>query len=280
MIILLAVFLNLSTSFNKLANLNKIHYIKKQDRKTKSALEVGIRMKRLFKILKPYLIVSGILCNLFFFWMISNLPFFFDRLLIQSDEPIEGEAIVCIGGGLTGNNLPLDAGWQRIYTSVQLYFDGYAPKIVFTGGGTAKITEAEVYAEAAQWLGCPKEVMYFDPEPSSTAEHPLNILVAKRFNINHQTPINIVTSPLHSKRTALCFKKNGFTNFNVITHHTSIRKDPNIVRNLKTSRFESYRASDKKYNDIFMKLRNRTNYFFQAMREMAAIVVYKIKGFV
>ena len=237
-------------------------------------------MKRLLKILKPYLIVSGILCNLFFFWMISDLPFFFDRLLIQSDKPIEGEAIICIAGGLTGNNLPLDVGWQRIYTSVQLYFDEYAPKIIFTGGGTSRITEAEVYAEAAQWLGCPEGVMYFDPEPSRTADHPLNILNNERFNINRSTPLNIVTSTLHSKRTALCFKKNGFSNFHVITSHTSNRKDPNIVRNLKTSRFESYRASDKKYNDIFMKLRNRTNYFFQAMREMAAIFLYKIKGYV
>ena len=36
-------------------------------------------MKKLLKILKPYLIVTGILSNLFLFWMISNLPFFFDR---------------------------------------------------------------------------------------------------------------------------------------------------------------------------------------------------------
>lgn len=235
-------------------------------------------MKRLFKILKPYLIVTGILANLFFFWMISGLPFVFDRLLIQSDEPIEGEAIICIAGGLTGNNFPLDVGWQRIYTSVQLYFDDYAPKIIFSGGGTEKITEAEVYAEAAQWLGCPEDVMYFDLGPSSTAEHPQYILDNERFNINRSTPINIVTSALHSKRTALCFKKNGFTNFRVITHHTSSQKDPNIVRNLKTSRFESYQASDKKYNDIFMKLRYRTTYFFQAMREMAAIILYRIKG--
>ena len=101
----------------------------------------------------------------------------------------------------------------------------------------------------------------------------------KHFNINRSTPINIVTSALHSKRTAMCFKKNGFTNFHVIIHHTSGRKDPDIARNLMTSRFEGFRPSDKKYNDIFMKLRNRTNYFFNALREMAAIFLYKIKGF-
>jgi uncharacterized SAM-binding protein YcdF (DUF218 family) len=235
-------------------------------------------MKRLLKILKPYLIVTGILFNLSLVWMISDLPFFFDRMLIQSEEPAPGEAIICIAGGITGNNLPLNVGWQRIYTAVQLYFDGYAPKIIFTGGGTSKITEAEVYAEAAHWLGCPKDVMYFDPEPSSTAEHPIHILNNSHFNINRNSPINIVTSTLHSKRTALCFKKGGFTRFRIVTHHTSVKKDPNIVRNLKVSQFESYRPSGKKYNDIFMKFRSRSEYFFRALREMAAIIWYKIKG--
>ena len=114
--------------------------------------------------------------NVFVFWMVLRLPIFFDQLLIKSEKAISGEAIVCIAGGMAGNNLPSEAGWHRIYTAVQLYFDGYAPKIIFTGGGTAKTTEAEVYAEVAQWLGCPEEAMIFDPNPHSTAEHPLNIL--------------------------------------------------------------------------------------------------------
>jgi len=51
--------------------------------------------------------------------------------------------------------MPTEDGWQRIYTSVQVYLDGYAPKIVFSGGGTEKLTEAEVYAKAASWIGGP-----------------------------------------------------------------------------------------------------------------------------
>ena len=64
-------------------------------------------------------------------------------------------AIVCIAGGMSGQNLPLEDGWERVYTAVQLQADGFGPTIVFSGGGTAQISEAEVYAEAARWLGAP-----------------------------------------------------------------------------------------------------------------------------
>lgn len=235
---------------------------------------------RIGKVVKIYLIVAGIVFNIFIFWMVLRLPIFFDRFLIESEKPIPGEAIVCIAGGLAGNNLPSEAGWHRIYTAVQLYFDGYAPKIIFTGGGTAKTTEAEVYAEAAQWLGCPEEAMIFDPNPSSTAEHPLNILKNEHLDIDKNTTLNIVTSALHSRRTAMCFKKNGFTNFRIVTHHSSKKPDPTIVRSLKTSRFETFRPSKKRYDDIFMRLRRRTSYFFRALRELAAIGWYKVKGYV
>ena len=237
-------------------------------------------INKIKKVIKIYLLVAGIGFNIFIFWLAADLPIFIDIFLIKSEEPIVGEAIVCISGGMGGNNLPTEQGWQRIYTTAQLYFDGYASKIIFTGGGTAKTTEAEVYAEAAHWFGCPEEAMVFDPYPSSTAEHPLNILKNDLLDINRHSSLNIVTSALHSKRTAMCFKKNGFTNFRIITYYTSKKLDPRIVRSLRISRFETFQPSKKKYNDIFMRLRQRTSYFFTALRELAAISWYKIKGYV
>ncbi len=211
--------------------------------------------------------------------MILDLPIFFDRSLIKSEKPILAEAIICIAGGTTSNNLPTVQGWNRIYTAVQLYFDNYASKVIFTGAGGVKITEAEIYAEAALWLGCPEEAIVFCPKANSTAEHPLNILKIKNLNINRHSALNIVTSDLHSRRTEMCFKKRGFTTFQMITYYSSKKTDPAIVRNLKASRFKSFRPSNKKYNDIFMRLKKRTSYFFAALREVAAIGWYKIKGY-
>lgn len=83
-----------------------------------------------------------------------------------------------------------------LLAAVQLHFDGYAPKIIFTGKRTANITKADVYTAAAQWLGCLEEVMVFDPNPSRTAEHPLNILKNERLNIEQDSALNIVISAL------------------------------------------------------------------------------------
>ncbi len=237
-------------------------------------------MMQFKKIAKAYLIITGIIFNVFVVWMVAKLPLCFDQFLIKSEKPISGEAIVCIAGGMTGNNLPTEQGWQRIYTAVQLYFDGYAPKIIFTGGGTAKTTEAEVYAEVAQWFGCPEEAIVFDPTPHGTSEHPINILKNEHLDIDKNSALDIVTSALHSRRTAMCFKKNGFTNFRMITYYSSKKPDPTIVRSLRASRFDTFRPSKKKYDDIFMRLRRRTSYFFDALREVAAIVLYKVKGYV
>lgn len=48
---------------------------------------------------------------------------------------------------------------QRIYTSVQLHADGFAPIVIFTGRGNAKVSEAEIYADAAEWLGLPGDAI-------------------------------------------------------------------------------------------------------------------------
>jgi len=237
-------------------------------------------MGRIKKTLKIYFIVTGLGFNLFFVWMAADLPIFFDRFLQVREPPVRGHAIVCIAGGISRHNLPTAEGWDRIYTSVQLYFDGYAPIVIFTGGGVGDITEAEVYAEAAQWLGCPESAIVLCPKSDSTHQHPENVLRVEGNHMDLTAPLNIVTSSLHSKRTWMCFKRAGFENIRMVTRYTSRLGDESIVRELRTSQFEGYLPSDKKYNDIFMKVNRNISYFFKASRELAAIFYYKLKGYV
>lgn len=237
--------------------------------------------RKLIKIFRSYFIFSGILFNLFFIWMAAGWPIYFDRFLIISDKPQPANYIICLTAGLGANNLPTDDGWGRIYTAAQLFFDGYAPKILFTGGGAEKVSEAEVYAEVARWFGCPEEAMEYEVGAGSTADHPKFLLELKSINISKATPLLIVTSPLHSRRTALCFRKQGFSSFRVIANYRATKiSDPMKVRELRVSQFASYKPSGKIYGDIFFKLRWRTSYFFAALREIFALLGYKIKGYI
>jgi uncharacterized SAM-binding protein YcdF (DUF218 family) len=235
-------------------------------------------MKIAMKTLKVYLIAAGVAANLFLIWMAAGWPIFFDRWLNISAPPAAAAFIICPTGGLSGSNLPTDVGWHRIYTAVQLYLDGFGKKIIFTGGGVGKVTESEIYAEAAGWLGCPDEARVFQPGATSTAEHPTRLLHIEGLGITRETVLNIVTSDIHSRRLALCFKKAGFKNFRVVTSYVARKAGPYLARELRVSRFVAHRPSGKRYDDVFNRLRWRSSYFFEALREVAAISVYKLKG--
>ena len=244
------------------------------------------------KTVKTILWIAGGLGTVFALWMVLGFPIFFDRLCIVSQDPADSDCIVCVGAGLTSGNLPTDDGWGRIYTAVQLYLDGYGRKIVFTGGGSARISEAEVYAEAARWLGMAETDALLDPGPNQTSEHPRNIQAIPGAGITPSTPLNIVTSELHSKRTALCFKKAGFSSFRLVTGYTatgsriaegrvvSRPEAAQFLRSERTSSLPGFRQSGKVYRDIFMRMRARSWRFFTALREIAALAAYKIKGYI
>jgi uncharacterized SAM-binding protein YcdF (DUF218 family) len=251
--------------------------------------KAGSFLKKSFKI---YLLFAGIFLSVYVLWAILGLPIFIDRICIRSEEPLEPEYVVCVGAGLTEGNLPTDDGWGRIYTAVQLYLDGYGKKVVFTGGGSGRVSEAEVYSEAARWLGLEERDGVLDPGPNQTSEHPKNIKMIEGAGIGRETRLDIVTSMLHSKRTAMCFVKAGFTNFRLVTAYraTGRRKvEGRIVsrynaaeylRDEKKSILPSFKQSDKTYNDVFMRLKWRSAYFFTTLRELAALAAYKVKGLI
>lgn len=210
--------------------------------------------------------------------LLSGAPLLIDRLVIEVDDPSPAAAIVCIGGGLSGDNLPLQDVWDRIYTAVQLHADGFAPKIIFTGGGTEQISEAEVYAEAAEWLGCPKEAMVLDPVPGSTAGHPQSLLELRAPRIERDTPLLLVTSSLHSKRVALTFRKAGYSNIRVVVDYEAEGAGRSFGRRQRRSRFEAFEPSGNSYNDPFNRLKWGLDRLLTTLRELAAIAVYKYRG--
>lgn len=230
--------------------------------------------------LKRYLFFTAASLHILLFWLILGLPIGVDRWLIRQEQPMKADAIVCLAGGLDAHRLPTAEGWRRIYTAVQLLADGWAPCVVFSGGGTETWTEAEAYAEAARWLDCPKESIVIDPHSAGTSEHAKNILNLDRPVLSLGSALLLVTSPLHSQRAYLCFKKAGLTNFRTVTNYVSRRLEADVVREKRRSSVPDFTPSGKSYDDPINRLRWRFDYLATACRELAAIVWYKIKGYV
>ncbi len=236
-------------------------------------------MRFLIKLLKVCLLTCGAVFVAGTIWLAAGGPLLFNRLLIKNEPPQKADYIICVTGGLSSYYLPTEDGWQRIYTSIQLYLDGYAPKIIFSGGGSGKVTEAEIYAEAAGWLGCPDEDIICEPGAGSTADHPDFLLRSGQKDMSKETRLNIVTTPLHSCRTVGVFRKSGFKKVRIVSSYTAKKaKDPTVVRSLRTSRYPGHIPNGKRYNDVFNRLKWGSETLFASMREVAAIISYKIMG--
>ena len=161
----------------------------------------------LTRLVRWSLLATGVLTIVLGLWLASGRRTPLERLVQESSAPQPAAAIICVTGGLGGHRLPTEEGWHRVYTAVQLLGDGLAPVIVFSGGGAGVLSEAEVYAEAARWFGAPADALVLDPVPGNTAEHPRNLLGLEEVRITRDTPLLVVTSPLHSKRTSMVFRK-------------------------------------------------------------------------
>lgn len=236
-------------------------------------------MRVLFKFLRICLLSCGAVFIIGTIWIAAGGPLLIDRLLIENESPQKAEYIVCVTGGITGDILPTEDGWRRIYTSVQLYLDGYAPKVIFSGGGAGKVTEAEIYSEAAEWLGCPSEDIICEPGAGSTADHPRFLLRSGRPDLMKDSRLIIVTTPLHSRRTAGVFRKAGFSRVRIVSAYAAQKTiDPTVVRSLRMSRYSGHVPNGKRYDDVFNRLKWGSETVFTSLREVAAIASYKLKG--
>jgi uncharacterized SAM-binding protein YcdF (DUF218 family) len=228
------------------------------------------------------LAVTGFLTLLTLGWLVAGFPLGIDGWLNVASAPTPADAIVCIGGGTTSNDLPTADGWQRVYTTTQLHLDRFAPLVIFTGRGNAKVSEAEAYADAARWLGVPREVTRLDPLPASTAEHPQSLLTSLGGQITRDSRLLLVTSRLHSRRVLLTFRKHGFTNVTVVSSYRartrSAESRPAESRRTEVSALPTFRRDNKSYGDPLFTLGQRSTLLFTALREWAAIALYRVQG--
>ena len=213
-------------------------------------------------------------------WLLLGLPLGIDRWLDVSEPPVHADAIVCIGGGTTDSNLPSEEGWSRIYTAIQLFADGYAPVVVFTGRGATSVSEAEVYADAAVWLQVPRQAIMLDPLATSTAAHPSSLLASSDGRLTRQSHLLLVTSREHSRRVLLTFRKQGFANVRVVSWYRATHAAGPLIRHARVSGFAHFEPSTRSYDDPFNRLRWRSGGLLTALREATAIAWYWTRGLV
>ncbi len=231
---------------------------------------------------------AGVLTLAGVIWLAAGWPTGIDEWLDVTESPAPAEAIVVLGGGTNGDNLPLPQGWERISTAARLFADGFAPLVIFSGGGTARVSESEIYANAAAWLGIPRDTMVFEPKAQSTADHGhalKGLALPNGSAIATDTPLLVVTSAFHSRRALLAFSRAGFTRVRVISRYQTnpaaraVNRAPAAAPlpsgspAALTNTVTGHQPSGKRYDDVLFRLAYRAFDFFIGLREVGAVLL-------
>jgi len=122
-------------------------------------------------------------------------------LLIAYDRAEPADAIVVIGG---------DHKPERVWWAANLYREGYAPRIIISGGtvvyeGDEWITEAKMMLRYARIWGVPDDAAVLEEASSSTLE---NALYCREICVERGwRSILLVTSPYQSRRARRTFRQ-------------------------------------------------------------------------
>jgi uncharacterized SAM-binding protein YcdF (DUF218 family) len=197
----------------------------------------------------------GLWIALFFVLTIAFTPLtqFMLRPLTIQEEIKDADLVVVLGGGVDqGRYLTLRSS-HRMVRGIQLYFEGRAKKILFSGGivGRATVAEASVMNQEARRLRVPPEDILLEKKSKNT--HDQAIEVKKIAEPLQMKSILLVTSFSHMKRALMAFEQLGFKVYPAFA-------DP----------YEKYTDEPLRRLSLFPKL----------LHEYGGIIYYRVRGWI
>jgi len=146
--------------------------------------------------MRKIIIILGIILILLYF----SFPFILEGManfLVVQDPLQKAEVIVVLAG---------DDNGERVAEGVKLYKEGWAPKILMSGGPVVwNLTYAENMRQEARALGLPDTAILLQNKSRSTYEDAkYSLLILKEIGARK---IILVTSPQHMRRARAVFRK-------------------------------------------------------------------------
>lgn len=179
--------------------------------------------KGLSRILKGFCIGFTVMALIIIYTPLANI---LARRLVMEPELKKADLVAVLGGGAYVNGVLGAASNERLLHGLMLYRQGFAPRIIFSGGtiasrskklihtlsrsddrGEVNISEADIMDSIAKKLGVPENESVSDPASTNTYENLVDI--KEYMQRNALKTCILVTSPTHMYRAYAIAKKLG-----------------------------------------------------------------------
>ena len=117
------------------------------------------------------------------------------------------DAIVVLGCRFDAEAGPSDRLRRRVARAIELYRAGMAPLLLFSGGGSGPVAEAEFMRDLALAAGVPETALLCEFASRNTVENARN--TARLLQRRGASRIVLVSDRAHLPRAALLFRRAG-----------------------------------------------------------------------
>ena len=141
-------------------------------------------------------------------WSINLIVLFYLVMVLTPVSDWIGESLIDVDPLTKADYIVvLDGNRERGIEAVNLYREGWAPKVIVSSTSDG-VTEL---ADLVKAYGVPAEDILLDGETTRTATHPET--VARLSGVNFESDrFIILTSPYHTARSRACFEHYGYKN--------------------------------------------------------------------
>jgi len=137
--------------------------------------------------------------------------------MVSNTKLNRADVIVVLGYPSEPDGTPSQTMRFRVEKGAELYHQGCAPFIVFSGGAVDQaFIEAKVMASYAITLGVPKDAIILETESRDTLENAS--LVSAILTSRGWKSIILVTSPYHTRRATKLFERLGYSVTSVVSN--------------------------------------------------------------
>ena len=141
----------------------------------------------------------------YFLLFYTSLPWALAAPLRLDDPPRPADAIVVFAGGV-GESGQAGGGYQeRVKKAVDLYQEGFAPRMIFESGYVFAFREAEIMRGLASSLGVPQSAIVLETHGVNTYDDVIRVRDLLRAQSWHR--ILLVSSPYNMRRAVLVWRK-------------------------------------------------------------------------